>query len=77
MSQGSFPPVLNDWHNYRLCHVGDAACNGKASRYAAGGANDASDGRDLGADVNQIEAAQTSTRYCNPSCEIGSFADLP
>jgi len=77
MSTGTLPLALPDWHQYRLCKTGDTACNGKASIYAAGGAYDASDGGDLGADLNQIEAAQTSTWYCNPSCGIGSFADVP
>ena len=75
MSQGAFPAVLANWHQYRLCHPGDAACNGKASVYAAGGVYDASDGRDLGADLNQIEAAQVSGQYCKPNCGIGSYPD--
>ena len=39
MSQGSFPSTLLDWHQYRLCHSGDAACNSKASIYSAGQTN--------------------------------------
>src|SRR5437899_7014892 len=77
MSTGAFPIALPDWHQYRVCHAGDAACNGKASPFAAGGANAASDGTDLGVNPSQIDAAQTSTRYCSPNCGIGSFADVP
>jgi hypothetical protein len=77
MSIGTFPTVLPDWHSYRLCHSGDAACNGNASLFSAGAANAATDGTDLGVNPSQIDAAQTSTRYCNPNCGIGSFPDLP
>ncbi|HYM76915.1 MAG TPA: hypothetical protein VE377_13135 [Candidatus Dormibacteraeota bacterium] len=73
MSQGSFPAMLNDWHQYRLCHAGDAACNSKASVYSASGAYNASDAGDLGVDVGAIEAAQTVTYYGAGD----SYPDLP
>ena len=73
MSQGSFPAILNDWHQYRLCHAGDAACNNKPSPYAAGGGYDATDAKDLGADVSAIDAAQTATYYGTGD----SYPDLP
>lgn len=72
MSTGSFPLSLPDWHNYRLCKSTDAACNNKASIYAAGGLNDATDGTDLGINPAAIDAAQVSNQYC-ASC--GSFPD--
>ena len=76
MSQGSFPTVLNDWHDYRLCH-GEAGCNSKTSVYAAGQANQGSDGADLGFSVSPVDAAQTSTQYsCLTSCGSGPFADI-
>ena len=77
MSQSSFPSIMNDWHQYRLCQAGDSQCNGKASPFTAGGAQDATDGADLGANFPQIDAAETSAWYCNPSCGIGSAVDLP
>lgn len=64
-----------DWHTLRLCHLGDQLCNGKASTYAAGGANQANDGEDMGANLSVIEAAQTANQYCNPTCSIGSYPD--
>ena len=77
MSQGSFPAVLNDWHQYRLCHVGDPACNNKASLYAAGQANQGSDGADLGANVAAIDAAETATQYvCQMTCGNGPSGDV-
>jgi hypothetical protein len=63
MSQSSFPNILNDWHNYRLCTAADVACNNKASLYAAGQANQAPDGTDLGVNMSAIDAAQTSNQY--------------
>jgi len=75
MSTSTSPLVLNDWHLFRLCHVGDSACNGKASPFAAGGAHQSSDGKDLGADFSQIDAAQTASQYCTPDCGIGSYSD--
>ena len=76
MSQSSFPAVLNDWHSYRLCHSGDAACNSKASIYSAGQADQAPDGTDLGVATPAIDTAETSTLYtCATSCGTGPFAD--
>ena len=72
MSTSTFPLALADWHNYRLCKSTDVACNNKASLYAAGGINDATDGTDLGANLSNIDAAQVSNQYC-ASC--GSFPD--
>jgi hypothetical protein len=79
MSQGSFPTVLNDWHQYRLCHAGDAACNHKASPYAAGGAKQASDSGDLGLQSTAaIDAAETSIQYgCVAGCGNGPQRDVP
>ncbi len=77
MSQGSFPTVLNDWHQYRLCHAGDSACNNKASLYAAGQANQGSDGADLGVNLAAIDAAETSTQYvCQMACGNGPSGDV-
>ena len=53
MSASSFPLALADWNQYRLCHATDAACNSKASLYAAGQANQATDSKDLGVDVDR------------------------
>jgi len=75
MSQSTFPATMQDWHNYRLCHAGDAACNGKASPFAACGTHQAADGKDLGADLTRIDAAQTAIQYCTPNCGIGSYPD--
>ena len=77
MSQGSFPAVLNDWHQYRLCHAGDSACNNKASLFAVGQANQGSDGADLGVNVAAIDAAETSTQYvCQMACGSGPSGDV-
>lgn len=76
MSQSSFPAILNDWHQYRLCAVSDAGCNSKASLFATGGTYKASDTKDMGADLSKIDAAQTSTRYCTPTCAVGAFSDV-
>ena len=77
MSSSSFPAVLNDWHQYRLCHVGDASCNGKASVYAAAQAEQGSDGLDLGFNPASIDTAEISNQYvcagyCGPT---GPFRD--
>jgi hypothetical protein len=78
MSQSSLPAVLNDWHQYRLCHSTDAACNNKASLYAAGQANQASDGTDLGFAPSPVDTAETLTLYiCGSSCGSGPFSDVP
>ena len=77
MSTSSFPTLLADWHQYRLCHTGDAACNSKASLFAAGQAQQASDGTDLGANVAAIDTAETSTRYaCETPCGAGPSRDV-
>jgi hypothetical protein len=76
MSTSTFPAVLSDWHDYRLCHTGDAACNDKASPYAAGQAHAATDGTDLGFDPTQIDGAQVSTQYsCQTPCGSGPYPD--
>jgi hypothetical protein len=69
MSSFSVPIALADWHGYRLCQATDAACNSKASLYAAGQVNDATDGTDLGFNTSAIDAAETSTQYvCGSTC---------
>ncbi len=77
MSTSSFPLILNDWHQYRLCHAGDAACNSKASLYAGGGIYQASDGTDLGVAAAAIDAAETRNIYsCGSACGLtGPYAD--
>jgi hypothetical protein len=76
MSASSFPITVSDWHQYRLCHAGDAACNNKASLFSAGQPNDASDATDLGFNPAPIDAAQVATQYtCTGSC--GSYSDTP
>lgn len=76
MSQNSFPAVLPDWHQYRLCHSGDAVCNSKASLYSAGQSYQAPDGADLGVNMSAIDAAETATKYVCPSaCGSGPSAD--
>ena len=77
MNQRSFPLMLNDWHQYGLCHAGDAVCNGKASPYAAGQSFQSSDGVDLGINTTLIDAAQVSTTYfCQSPCgSPGPYAD--
>jgi hypothetical protein len=76
MSQTSFPIVISDWHQYRLCHAGDAACNNNASLYAAGQSGQASDGTDLGVSVSAIDAAQTRNIYvCGSACGLGPYPD--
>lgn len=73
MNKPNYDTPLPDWHDYRLCHTGDAACNGLASKYAAGGPLQGSDGKDLGPDLSQIEVAQVRNQYPAP----GSFPDSP
>ena len=76
MSTSSFPTVLNDWHQFRLCHAGDAACNNNASVYAAGQVYQASDGGDLGASLPAIDAAQIRNIYsCASACGPGPYPD--
>jgi hypothetical protein len=74
----AFPNAVTDWHNFRLCHAGDAACSHKASLYAAGQANQGSDGQDLGFNPVPIDAAEVSTQFvCPTSCGSGPFPDVP
>ena len=76
MGQSSFPAVLSDWHQYQLCHAGDAACKNKASLYSAGQSHQGSDGADLGVNVNAIDAAETATKYvCQSACGSGPSSD--
>jgi hypothetical protein len=76
MGQSSFPAVLNDWHQYRLCHAGDAGCSNKASLYSAGQSYQGSDGTDLGVNVSAIDAAETATKYvCQSACGSGPSSD--
>ncbi len=78
MSTGSFPTTLPDWHQYRLCHSGDAGCNNNASPFAGGQASAASDGTDLGANVTSIDAAEVATQYtCTSYCGTGTYPDTP
>jgi hypothetical protein len=77
MSTTSFPITVSDWHQYRLCHAGDASCNSKASAYAAGQTSQAPDGTDLGVNTTAIDAAQTrNTYFCASACGLtGPYAD--
>jgi len=77
MSTSAFPVILNDWHQYRLCHAGDAPCNNNASLYAGGGTYQASDGTDLGVAAGAIDAAETRNIYfCASACGLtGPYAD--
>lgn len=76
MSTGTFPQILPDWHSYRLCHATDAGCSNTASLYAAGQADQASDGTDLGVSMAAIDAAQNLTLYvCGTPCGGGPFID--
>jgi hypothetical protein len=75
MNTASVPAMpATNWHDYRLCHATDAACSNKASQYAAGGARQAEDGTDMGANLAQIDQAQTSWQYC---LACGSYPDFP
>ena len=77
MSTTNYPLTLVDWHGYRLCHAGDAACNSKASPFAAGQANAAADGTDQGVAVPAIDAAENSTQYqCATPCGTGPMRDV-
>ncbi len=77
MSASSFPITVSDWHQYRLCHAGDAACNNKASLFSAGQPNDASDSTDLGFNPAPMDAAQNSVLYtCATACGAGPFPDI-
>ncbi len=77
MSTTNYPLALADWHGYRLCHVGDASCNSKASIFAAEQAGAAVDGTDQGANTAAIDAAETSTRYvCATPCGAGPMRDV-
>ena len=78
MSASSFPISVNDWHQYRLCHAGDSACNNKASLFSAGQANDASDAADLGFNPPAIDAAEVATQYsCGGLCGATNYPDAP
>lgn len=75
MSATAMNTNLADWHGYRLCHAGDASC-ARASLYAAGQVQQASDGSDRGANFAAIDNAQTQTQYsCSSACGAGPFAD--
>jgi hypothetical protein len=77
MSTSSYPLALADWHGYRLCHAGDAACNAKASPFAAGQVEQAADETDQGSNLAAIDAAETSTRYqCATPCGSGPMRDV-
>jgi hypothetical protein len=70
MSMSSFPTILPDWHDYRLCHSGDSACNNNASPFSAGQMFQAADGTDLGFSPSSIDLAETQTQY--PGCSTDS-----
>ena len=76
-TQTTFPYFLGDWHQYRLCHATDSACNNKASLYAAGQSYQASDGSDLGVAISAIDTAETRNIYaCASACgSAGPYAD--
>jgi hypothetical protein len=49
-----------------------------SSVFHSGGAQQASDGKDMGADISAIDAAQTLNKYvCGTACGSGPFADVP
>jgi hypothetical protein len=76
ITTSSFNYALPNWHDYALCH-GEAACNGQTSQYAAGGAFQADDGTDMGANFALFDQAQTSTLYvCPTACGTGPFPDV-
>jgi len=78
MGTSAYPLNLADWHGYRLCHTGDASCNGNASPFATGGAQQAADGNDQGANLGAIDTAQIATQYqCSTPCGAGAFQDYP
>jgi len=75
-TQTTFPYFLGDWHQYRLCHATDSACDSKASLYAAGQSYQASDGSDLGVATSAIDTAETRNIYfCASACGSGPYAD--
>jgi hypothetical protein len=77
MSAASFPIIVSDWTQYRLCKSTDASCNSKASLYAAGSAHQATDGTDLGFNPTSTLAAEVLNQYvCATPCgSPGPFAD--
>ncbi len=78
MSTGSYPQNLADPNGYRVCKATDAACNNHASPFAAGQANQASDGTDMGANIAATTAAFSSLNYvCTGPCGTGPFSDVP
>jgi hypothetical protein len=69
MGTSIFPTVILDWHDYRLCHAGDAVCNNEASLYSAGQPYQATDGTDQGIATAPIDTAETQTLYmCATPC---------
>ena len=68
MSASSMPLSLTDYHNFALM---------AGSVFKAGGADQASDGTDQGANISTIDAAQTLNQYvCPTSCgSPGPFPD--
>jgi hypothetical protein len=68
MSASSMPMTLPDYHNFALA---------SDSVFKAGGADQASDGSDMGANIPAIDAAQTANAYvCATPCgSPGPYAD--
>jgi hypothetical protein len=74
-----YPTLLTDWHGYGLCHAGDEACDSKASPFASGQPNQATDGTDQGSAISALDPAETRILYPCPSCADGNgpYPDSP
>ena len=70
MSATSMPLTLPDYHNFALTG---------GSSFKAGGADQASDGTDMGVNIAATDAAQTQNVYvCQTNCGVtGPYPDLP
>ena len=62
MNTSSMPLTLADYHGYALLCSG-----GSTSAYCARGANPASDGAAMGANISNIDAAESANQYCYPN----------
>jgi hypothetical protein len=69
LNTGALSTSLSDYHGYALA---------SGSIFKAGQVNQASDGADLGANIWEIDRAQTATKYvCQSACGSGPFVDVP
>ncbi len=68
MSTSTMPLTLSDYHNWALI---------AGSSFKAGGATPASDGTDMGTNIDALDSAQTANVFvCSPNCLTNPYPDF-